>query len=353
MTFDRNWKILCSRFQTEDTLVGYERLSHGKIHDTYKIFGQKRDYILQRMNTRVFPDIISMMQNWHLVTAHILSRGGKTAELIPSSEGFYWEDPGQQSLWRMMLFIPSSIHFSSSPDKEIAFEAGRVLGEFHFYVSDMDVSHLNNVLKEFHHPAGYFRRFCEAFEKAPGEKKDNKILKNLHALYMKRRSRLEEGKESLQSAGQVLFPCHYDPKLSNILFHETTRKGICLIDLDTLSPGIMAFDFGDAVRSACSFERRKFLPDFFEAFFSGYLSGSRRFFPEENFSGFWEGVCLIPLELSLRYAEDYLRGGMYFSTMTPQDLLTQAGLLEAFTGEVEDLKDKCLRLMQTLYRNFR
>ena len=136
-----------------------------------------------------------------------------------------------------------------------------------------------------------------------------------------------------------------------MLFDQKSRKGICLIDLDTLAPGIMAYDFGDAVRSVCSLKRKKFSLPFFEAFFSGYVSGSRCFFSEDLLQGFWDAVCLIPLELSLRYAEDYLKGGRYFSTLSPQTLLEQAEFLEAFAQEAEDSREDCLQLMQSRYKN--
>ncbi len=339
-----------SHFQTGDIFQGCERLGHGKIHDTYRISGQENDYVLQRVNTRVFPNITSMMENWHRVTAHILSRGGRTVELIPSSNGYYWEDPENQSLWRMMHYIPSNMHFVFTPDAGIAFEAGFLLGEFHYHVSDLNVSLLDPSCQEFHHPGNYYRRFCEAFELSSGEARNNKTLLQLSVLYHERERRLDGAQKRMSAIGQSLFPCHNDPKLSNMLFHETTRKGICLIDLDTLAPGIMAYDFADAVRSVCSFERRQFLSPFFEAFFSGYLSGSQRFFPEDFITAFWEGICLIPLELSLRYAMDYCRGGQYFSTLTPEILLKQAESLESFTREVEGLKEDSLRLMKRLYK---
>lgn len=350
MNFSKEEIEICSHFQTGDVLRGCERLENGKIHDSFRIFGNKRDYVLQRINTRVCPNIISMMQNWHLVTAHILSRGGIAPELIPSSRGYYWDDSEHQSLWRMMVYIPSSVHFSETPDADIAYEAGHLLGEFHYYVSDLDISVLDSSFRDFHHPGNYYRRFCEAFEKSPGEIKKNRILEHLYPLYREREARLKAAQNTMSNFCQSFFPCHYDPKLSNMLFHETTRKGICLIDLDTLAPGVMAYDFADAVRSVCSYERKHFLPPFFEAFFSGYVSGSSCFFPEEFLPAFWEGVCLIPLELSLRYAEDYLRGGRYFSTLTPDALLKHAESLEAFTREVESAKENSLRLMQRLYK---
>lgn len=350
MNSDSDWMEVCQHFKTGDVLRECERLGNGKIHDTYRIFGDARDYVLQRVNTRVFPDIISMMQNWHVVTSHILAKGGRTAELIPSSDGYYWEDLEHQSLWRMMLYIPSTVHFSVTPDASIAFEAGRLLGEFHYQLSDLDVLALDPFFQDFHHPGHYFRKYCEALENGTGEIKGNKDLLALHSLFMKRKAFLEASQKSMENSGQPFFPCHYDPKLSNMLFHEATRKGICLIDLDTLSPGIMAYDFADAVRSICSFERKQFLPHFFEAFFSGYLSGSRRFFPEEALSAFWEGVCLIPLELSLRYAMDYCRGGKYFCTLAPEILLKHAKSLEMFTRQVEGLREDSLKLMSRLYK---
>lgn len=350
MNFDREELKAFTRFQTGDILRGCERLGHGKIHETYRISGAKSDYVLQRVNTRVFPNIVSMMENWRLVTAHILSKGGRTVELIPSSNGYYWEDSENQSLWRMMHYIPSNMYFSFTPDAGIAFEAGFLLGKFHHHVSDLSVSVLDSSHQEFHHPGNYYRRFCEAFEMSPAEIRNSKTLLHLSTLYRERENRLEGAQKKMSDLGQTFFPCHNDPKLSNMLFHETTRKGICLIDLDTLAPGIMAYDFADAVRSVCSFERKQFLSSFFEAFFSGYLSGSRRFFPEDFLSAFWEGVCLIPLELSLRYAMDYCRGGRYFSTLAPESLLKLAESLESFTREVEGLKEDSLRLMHRLYK---
>jgi hypothetical protein len=298
---------------------------NGHINDTYcAVFdqgGRRVRYIVQRINHHVFKNPAALMENIQRVTAHLAQKSAgqidparRVLTLIPAHDGQSYYRDAQDNYWRVYIFIEKARTFDAVESPQQAFEAAKAFGQFQKLLADLPAPRLHDTIPDFHHTP---KRFA-ALEKAVEADVAN-------------RAKLAKAEIELafnhKAATSILLDAklpervtHNDTKFNNVMLDDATGEGICVIDLDTVMPGLALYDFGDMVRTTTSptqeDERdlskvRMHFP-MFEALARGYLAAAAEFLtPAEKkflpFSG-----KLITLEIGLRFLTDFLAGDTYF-----------------------------------------
>ena len=348
-------------FEVPGELQRAERYGSGHIHDTWCAMfadgGVTRRMILQRINTVIFANPIAVMQNIERVTAHLHSglAGGADADrrvlrLIPARNGASWHVDGNGGYWRAYWFIEGASTFDTVRSPRQAFEAARAFGEFQRQLAGLPGPRLHESIAGFHDTA---RRFA-AFEQMLGADAAgrSKAAQEEIAFAMARKPLAL----ALLSAGLPERVTHNDTKLNNVLLDDATGEGICVIDLDTVMPGLAAYDFGDMVRTmTCpaaedEHDASRVAMDFelFESVLRGYLVGAASFLTASERKSLIIGAKVIVFEQGIRFLGDYLGGDTYYRVSRPEQNLdrcrTQFKLLES----LEKQESAMTRLLRAL-----
>jgi Ser/Thr protein kinase RdoA (MazF antagonist) len=256
----------------------------------------------------------------------------------------YYQDPSG-AFWRMFHFIETGSVFDVITGADHAYQVGRGLGMFQALVSDLSPGLLHDTLPGFHHTPRYLAEYDEALAADAGGRAAEI---RAEAEFVARHRHLAGLLIDFMKNGAVpLRVVHNDPKVNNVMIHSATREALCMLDLDTVKPGIVHFDFGDCVRSAANPAGEDALdPDsvsidlpLFEAIAKGYLSEAGGFLTEKEIELLPLSVKVITFELGLRFLADHLRGNTYFRINYPGHNLHRARvqfrLLETIEAEEE------------------
>jgi hypothetical protein len=322
-------KEIFGHFATEGTYLSGEPYGSGHIHDTFRIEtreSDKDDYILQRLNNKIFKDIPALQHNIERVTVHLrnklLAVPGSNIKrecliLIHARDGKSWIIDEDGNYWRMYIFISNHRSYNIVDSDDKAFEGGKAIGRFQAMLSDMPGEPLNETIPRFHDIANrlaILERTIEANPKGRVESVKWEIDQYL--------SRGEEMKTILKLGKEGKIPLrttHNDTKFNNILLDEND-KALCVIDLDTVMPGYVHYDFGDAIRTVTNTaaEDEKDLAkirmdiNLFRAYARGYLSetGSTLNPVEKEYLAF--APKLITYTIGVRFLTDFIDGDNYF-----------------------------------------
>jgi len=323
---------IAARFILPGPVVSHEEITTGLINTTYAATcrsGQTETrYILQSINSTVFPQPEKVMENIFHVTGHIGAADPGTEQLclIPIHEGRSWLTLPDNTIWRCYPFHENTDTFEKITSPELAYRAAAAFGHFQARLADLDPASLHETIPNFHHTPSYFAKLLDAVEKDPiGRLAESRgdvdfILSNKELTTVLTDSRLP------------LRITHNDTKISNILFPTDPKLTPIVIDLDTVMPGLALFDFGDLVRSAASSaaEDEKDLEKVFideelrKALTEGYLSKAGDFLTPEEKALLPVAPKVIALELATRFLTDHLIGDKYFRTSYPDHNLDRA-----------------------------
>jgi len=327
---ENNLKEIFDSFGADGTFLTGGMYGNGHIHDTFRIetAGKHKDnYIIQRLNSKIFKNIPQLQNNIERVTIHLRGKLGKIPganlkreclQLIPAREdGKSWIVDKAGNYWRMYIFISDhrSYNIVDTPDK--AYEGGKAIGRFQAMLADLPGEPLFETIPYFHDIEKRLETFTTIVEVNPTgrvEKAGNEISFVL--------KRAEEMKIILKLGRQGKIPVritHNDTKFNNILLDEND-KALCVIDLDTVMPGYVHYDFGDAIRTAANIaaEDEKELSkvkmdiNLFEAYAKGYLSETRETLNETEKEYLAFAPRLITYTIALRFLTDYIDGDNYF-----------------------------------------
>ena len=320
---------ICDVFQIAGEYRSFEVIHSGHINSTYKVYyfrgGELKDYILQQVNTYVFKEPVKMMENIAAVTAFIRAKIKATG--VSAKRGvlhyqstktgeYYAEIAG--GFWRCCRFIDGSKSFLTPENCKIVESSGKAFGEFQTYLSDFPVEKLHIVIPHFHNTVHRYGLFGEAIA-ADEAKRAASVQKEIDEYFA-----LEEISTRLYKMQKKkelpLRVTHNDTKCSNVLFDEKTYEYLCVIDLDTVMPGLIAFDFGDAIRVAASTgeEDEKDLAkvavdmEKYEAFTRGFVGAAKVLMTEKEKSTLALGAVAMTVECGMRFLTDYLNGDKYF-----------------------------------------
>ncbi len=339
---EKQIKEVCARFGLKGEYHGYKVLNSGHINSTYQVFffrdEEMKDYILQRVNTYVFQDPVSVMDNISSVTEFIRAKikqkqpTAKRNVLHYSQTGeekyyTYLEDGG---FWRCYRYIDDSVCFESTNDLKIIEESGRAFGEFQLYLADYPVQKLNIVIPHFHNTVRRYQAFRDAIsEDAVG--RVGMVREEIDGYFALEEiaSRLYK----LQTDKVIpLRVTHNDTKISNVLFDAKTLEHLSVIDLDTVMPGLVANDFGDAIRIVASTgkEDERDLrivaldADKYEAFTKGFVGAVKNSLLPAERDTLALGAVTMTVECGMRFLTDYINGDKYFKIHYPDQNLVRA-----------------------------
>ncbi len=317
---------------------------NGHINDTF--FIEKKGVILQRINTRVFPQPDELMDNIVRVTSFlkekIKKRGGnpdrETLTFIPTREGKYYFADTDNSCWRLMKYIGDTVSYEKAENKMFFRETGLCFGSFIDDLSDFPASTLHEVIPDFHDTSSRYRQFMKALE----EDRKNRVKKVKNEIEF-----LTEREFYSHFFNRSEFPLrvtHNDTKLNNILIDGKTGHGICVVDLDTVMPGFAAHDFGDGIRTgACTANEderdiSKVSLDFdmYRAFYEGFTDGAKRTLTDKEISTLPDGAMVITYEQALRFLSDYLNGDIYYKTDYGEHNLVRTKTQIALLSDMEE-----------------
>ncbi len=342
--------VLVNKFNIKGRLVSLQPFGNGNINDTflaiYRNTFTETQVILQRVNRNVFPDPQAIMVNMHEVTKHCHEK--LEADAAAGRDDRVWQMPRiikakdssdyvtdeNGDVWRVITRIMSAHAFDVAQGPEHALECGAALGHFHYLISDMDPSTIRDPLPGFHITGGYLDSYDKTLE-TQGAKDllTSSMEAKRMAKFIEERRSLALCLETAEKNGELakrMF--HGDPKVNNIMIDDVTGKGTAMIDLDTVSPGLVHVDFGDALRSICNpageeetnLAKVVFDEDLATAFCKGYMREAGSFLTDADRAYLYDSIRLLPFELGLRFFQDYLAGNVYFKTSKPEQNLNRA-----------------------------
>ena len=327
---------IASNFQLDADLVGAAPHGTGHIHETFVATcvraEQQQRYILQRINHHVFRNPPAVMQNIIRVTAHIREKlctsgvaevSRRVLEVIPAQDGKPFCRDDQGNYWRAYTFIENAITRDVVNSDELAFQAAKAFGVFQNALVDLPPPRLADTIPDFHHTP---QRFA-ALERAVEEDVCNRATDAHEEIdSIRRHSGMIETLLQLCEEGQIPERViHNDTKVNNVMIDGQTGEGICVIDLDTVMPGLVLYDFGDLVRSTSSptpederdLSRVRVRMQIFEALARGYLREASSFLRKAEKDYLVFSGQLITLEIGIRFLTDYLSGDTYFRIHRP------------------------------------
>ena len=326
---ENDLKEIFDRFVTEGTYLLGEPYGNGHIHDTFRIETiekDKDDYILQRLNTRIFKNIPELQNNIERVTVHLRNRlkavsgsdpKRECLSLIPSRDGKSWITDKSGNYWRMYIFISNHKTYNvvDSPGK--AFEGGKAIGRFQAMLSDMPGDPLFDTIPFFHDIEKRLDTFNLTISRDPVNRVG--MVGNEINLVLER---TEEMKVILKLGKEGKIPLritHNDTKFNNILLDEND-KALCVIDLDTVMPGYVHYDFGDAIRTATNtasedegdLAKVNMDIELFRAYSEGFLSETGKTLNQVEKEYLAFAPRLITYTIALRFLTDFIDGDNYF-----------------------------------------
>lgn len=305
----------------------------GHINRTFRITSNEgRQYILQRINTNVFKDVDVLMDNIVKVTEHLKAKGcdeRTSMTVIPAKDGRNYIKASDGSFWRMLIYINDSLCLQAPRTTEDFRQSAVAFGHFQSLLLDFPVKDLKETIPGFHNTVNRFRQLHSSIETASRERRDT-AQEDIKFL----RQREEIAGNLLRKQAKVDLPTrvtHNDTKLNNVLLDPQTGKALCVIDLDTVMPGLNAYDFGDAIRfgasTAAEDERdlRKVNLDLemVKVFTEGFTEACPDLTEAEVKALPW-GALTITLEQAARFLTDYLNNDIYYPTDYPEHNLVRA-----------------------------
>lgn len=339
-----------------------ERYGSGHIHDTYRVKfdGAAVQLILQRINTKVFRNPVAVMENIDRVTTHVRSRlheeedaDRRVLQLIRTRDGNAWHVDAEERYWRAYRFIEGARTFDEVKSEQQAFQAAKAFGEFQRMLADLPPPKLAHSIPDFHNTP---KRFAD-FQWAVNHDVAGRLREAQDdvAFAMSRRAIAGEldGKELPERV------THNDTKLNNVMLDDRTGAGICVIDLDTVMPGLVAHDFGDMVRTmTCpaaederDLSRVGMQFPLFDAVLRGYLQGAGQFLTADERDSVIAGARVIVYEQGLRFLGDHLAGDTYYKVSRSGQNLdrcrTQFRLLESIEAQEAEME----RLLRSILKN--
>ena len=356
-----------SGFQAWGDFAAAAPYGSGHINDTYKVSarlaGTPVNYLVQRINHAIFKEPDRLMENVVRVTGHLgrkLAEAGdpdatrKALTVIPARGGAPYVRDAEGNWWRMYLFIEQAQTYDIIESERQAYEAARAFARFQNLLADLPAPRLHETIPAFHNTVSRLR----ALDAAVAADACGRRAEAAAEIAFVEERREQCGRLLARNAGGEIPEriTHNDTKINNVMLDDATGTGVCVIDLDTVMPGLALYDFGDMIRSATAAakEDERDLSKvgsriaMFEALARGYLSEAAFLVPAEVEELVFSGR-LITLTIAIRFLTDYLAGDVYFRTHRPgqnldrcrtqlqmvRSLEAQSGAMEALVREIK------------------
>ena len=327
---------VCRLFRIYDEFLGYETIQMGNVNRTYKVnfrlleTGMPKSFLVQNVNTYAFRNPVALMDNIDNVTEHIRSKKpGQVALHFHHTVDRKTYVIDGDNFWRMTNYVPS-VTYNAVKDPQILRNAGEAFGEFQMQLADFDITKLYETIPGFHNT----RKRYETFLASVAEDKAGRAAQVREDIdYLLSVQDLACRLTDLQAEGRLpLRVTHNDTKINNVLFHPEDNSAMVVIDLDTVMPGLIGHDFGDAIRFAANFveedcaepEKAGVDLEVFRAFAEGFLSQTATTLTDTEVDTLALSCFVLTSELATRFLADYLDGDLYFNTKYPGHNLVRA-----------------------------
>lgn len=351
-------------FQIKGDIVAIEQIGNGNVNQTYDVYiendGIKTRYVFQKVNIFVFKNPKKIMKNIELITSHIsnkLDACGECRDCVmhfahrENGKNYYTEDQG---FWRISEYVPNSVTYNTCDDLDKLKSAGHAFGNFQTQLSDFDANSLYETIPNFHNTRSRIAVLMRHVNEDPCGRADDvqEEIKKINT-YKSLAVRFNELIDSQELPVRVT---HNDTKINNVLFDITTGVAKTVIDLDTVMPGLVAHDFGDAVRFACNTaaEDEKDISkisldiDKFRAFAEGFIPEVASSLTALEIKTLALGAFVMTVELAVRFLDDYITGDQYFKTLyrghnlvrtraqlaLADDIYDKLGVMNAIVSEI-------------------
>ena len=352
-------KRIIDKFNIKGNLLSFERYGEGHINETYLLNyendGELNQYILQKINHNIFPNIEGLMNNIELVTSFLRNKiiennGDVNREamiLIKTKDNKnYYYDQENDSYYRVFVFVKDTITLQIVSNKEDFKESAIAFGRFQKLLKDFDATKLVEVIKDFHNTEVRFNHFLETLKLDKCDRA--KECKDEIEFILKRKEDCSKIVNLIKENKIPLKVTHNDTKLNNVLLDKDNKKGVCVIDLDTVMPGSSLYDFGDSIRFGCNtasedetnLSKVNFSMEYFEAYVEGFLSEVKDSLNKYEIENLAYAAKLMTLECGIRFLDDYLDGDNYFRIHREKHNLDRCRTQLKLVSEIEKNLDK-------------
>ena len=341
---------IAQQFALSGQVVELREFGNGNINDTYLVTTdalEENYFVLQRINTNVFRQPKLIMQNMRAFTEHMHRRANeerqrwKMPRVIATRDGQDYYLDADRNFWRALSFIHGAQSFSIVKDVQHARQVGHALGMFQYLIHDLPIDRLADTLEGFHIVPRYLQDFDRV--RSNNEFKSNAEV-NYCMNFVDTRRKWAHILENAREQGRLpVRPVHGDPKVDNVMIERSTGNAISLVDLDTVKPGLIHYDIGDCMRSACNplgeeteqWEAVRFDPEIGAAILEEYLAQARKFLIPADYDYLFDAIRLLTFELGLRFLTDYLAGNVYFKVRDRDHNLRRALVQFKLTESIE------------------
>lgn len=359
---------ILENFSVAGKFVEFYPIDDGHINDTltvvYNVDGMEMRHLLQRINTAVFKNPDELMANVDCVTSFlrdkIIAAGGdperEALYCKPTRTGKkYYTDP-KGRVWRLYNFVENSYSNNTIESPEVFFNAGKAFGEFQRQLADFPIDTLYETIPDFHNTGKRYRNLVNAIE-ADAKGRVKYLGEEIEFCRAHRN-------ETYVLTGKTVIGdlpvrvTHNDTKLNNILFDKTTNEPLCIVDLDTVMPGLSLYDFGDAIRFGANTttEDDKNVNNvsldlgLYEQYVRGFLTSAGQSLVDEEVKLLPFSAKMMTLECGMRFLTDYIEGDVYFKIHYPDHNLVRCHTQFALVADIERKYDEMMEITAKAYK---
>ena len=358
-----DFRQVLQSFKIDEKILSVEKFGAGHINETFIVQCEGAKYILQSLNTQIFPNYVGVMNNIAKVTAFMKDKYIKEGKdvnsllyLIETKDGknyLYLQD----KCFRLFNYVENSTVFQQTSDLKILKEAGFGLGSFISDLNDFDANELVEVIPNFHNTKIRFEAFKQSIKEDKAYRV-NFVQKEINFI-LDREAYASEIVDKIENKIIPIRVTHNDTKLNNFMFNKQTNEVLCLVDLDTIMPGSLLYDFGDAIRIACStageeerdLSKVTFDIKAYEAFLSGFLKGIKGNIKKEEAELLHRSAKIMTFEIGMRFLKDYIDGDVYFKIVEEDQNLVRARTQLKMVEEIERNEKEMTNILLKYYNS--
>lgn len=340
---------IAAKFNLPGKITGCMSFGSGHINNTFLLEmtengGLTKKYILQAVNTNVFKNICAVMENIDRVTEHMKSRaesGEKIISFLKSTDGHTYYIDESDTFWRIYEFIDNSVSLDLPESNEDFYQCALAFGRFQRVLNDFPAESLHEIIPDFHNTP---KRYADFLSSVREDRSGRAHLAENEIEFIKARKDFYSVLFDNYGAGKLpLRVSHNDTKCNNVLLDNTTRKALCVIDLDTIMPGFSVTDFGDAIRFSAStaaedekdLSKVKLDMEKFHVYTKGFLDGCGGLLSDSEIMLLPEGAKMMTAECGMRFLADFIDGDRYFKTEYPEHNLDRCRTQLKLVAEME------------------